>query len=119
MVLIVTGCSSPSLTEGKVVEKVYDDPDDWYQPGYTIDGGESCSGGYGDQPRICSDNADIHIPGQWHHDPEHFNLKLEAQITEDGKTKTVTDTREVPAGFFEDVRVGQWVNVETLEITPR
>lgn len=117
--LLLAACSSgPSLDEGKVIEKSYDDPDDWYQPGYTIDGGQSCSGGYNGQPRICTQNPDINMPGMWHHDPEHFRLKLQAPNPNDS-AKTITDTREVPEAFFNEVRVGQWVNVETLEIIPK
>lgn len=59
---------------GVVVEKLYDDPDSWYTPGYTVSGSESCSGGYNNTPRTCTRSADVHIPGQWHHDSEHFIL---------------------------------------------
>lgn len=111
-------CGGPSLSEGKVIQKVWDDEDTWYQSGYTIDGGQSCSGGYNNQPRICVDLPDTQIPGMWHTDPERFLLKLEAPDPKDGN-KVLHDTRSVPESFWNDVEVGQWVNVKTLEIIPR
>lgn len=107
-----------TLNEGKVIAKDYDDPDDWYVPGYTIHGSESCTGGYNGQPRLCTTSPDIVIPGHWDHDGEHFRLKLEAP-NPDKPEKPLHDTREVSESFFNDVRVGQWVNVKTLEIVER
>lgn len=113
---LITACSTgPSLTQGKVIEKDYDDADSWYQSGYSIDGGQTCTGGYGGQSRVCVDNADTHIPGQWHNEPERFLLKLQAPDPEDD-SKTITDTVSVPENFWDDVRVGQWVDVKAMEI---
>lgn len=117
-VLLVACGFGPTLSEGKVVEKTYDDPDSWYQPGYTIDGGQTCTGGYSGQARTCYDNVDTHIPGQWHYEPEQFLLKLQAQNPDDA-SKTISDTVSVPESFWNDVRVGQWVNVKTMEIVER
>jgi hypothetical protein len=117
--VILTACNTgPSLSQGEVVEKKYDDADDWYQSGYTIEGGQTCTGGYGDQPRMCVDNADTHIPGQWHYEPERFLLKLRAPNPDDD-TKVITDTVSVPEGFWNDVRVGQWVDVKMMEVIER
>lgn len=119
LVLLVAACgSSPTLSEGKIVHKEYDDADEWYQAGYTIDGGSTCTGGYNGQPQTCYDNADIHIPGQWHHEDERYLLELEGPHP-DKEGETITDTREVPEWFFDKVREGQWVDVEALEIIPR
>ena len=117
--IILTACNTgPSLTQGEVVAKEYDDADDWYQSGYTISGGQTCTGGYGDQPRTCYDNADTHIPGQWRHEPERFLLKLRAPNPDDN-TKTITDTVSVPEGFWDRIRVGQWVDVKVMEVIER
>lgn len=117
--LALSACgSSPSLERGKVVAKEYDDADDWYQAGYTIDGGQYCTGGYNGQPKTCHDNPDTNIPGQWHHAPERFLLELRGPNPDDD-TKTISDTIEVPESFFNEVRVGQWIDVDSLEIIPR
>lgn len=108
----------PSLEEGRVVAKEYDDADRWYQPGQTIDGGQTCTGGYNGQTRTCTDNPDTHIPGVWHHDPERFLLKLEGPHPEE-EGKTLKDTISVPESFYDRVRVGQWVDVDSMEIVPR
>lgn len=117
-VLIMVLNPGPSLEEGRVEEKVYDDPDDWYQPGYTIDGGQTCTGGYNGQPRICTQNPDTFVPGMWHHDPEHFVLKLRGPHP-DEPDKTITDEINVPESFWNKVRIGQWIDVDSLEIIPR
>lgn len=108
----------PSLEEGRVVEKVYDDADEWYQPGYTISGSESCSGGFNGQPRICTRSADIHVPGQWHYERERFLLELEGPHP-DKPEETIKDEISVPEDFWHRVREGQWIDVDTLEIIPR
>lgn len=108
----------PSLETGRVEEKIYDDPDDWYQPGHTIDGGRTCTGGYNGQPQTCFENADTHIPGMWHHDPEHFLLKLRGPHPDDSD-KMITDTINVPESFWNRVRIGQWIDVDSLEIIER
>lgn len=117
--LLLSACGSgPSLETGKVIEKKYDDEDQWYQPGHTISGSQTCTGGYNGQPQTCTRSPDIHIPGTWHTDPERFLLKLEGEHPEDS-SKTITDTISVPEEFFNRVRVGQWVDVDSLEIIPR
>lgn len=116
--LILVLNPGPSLETGRVESKVYDDADDWYQPGQTISGSETCSGGFDGQPRVCTRGPDIHIPGQWHHEPERFLLKLRGPHP-DKPDKTITDTISVPESFWNRVRVGQWIDVDTLEIIER
>lgn len=108
----------PSLETGRVVAKTYDDADEWYQPGHTISGSETCSGGYNGQPRTCTRSPDIHIPGQWHYERERFLLELEGPHP-DKPDKTITDTISVPEEFWHRIREGQWIDVDTLEIIER
>lgn len=108
--------TGPHLVQGKVVDKTYDDEDEWYQPGYTIDGGQNCTGTYPNQ--VCTQNADIQVPGVWHTDPERYLLKLQGPDPDDAD-KTIEDTVEVPDWFYEKVKVGQWVDVDSLEVIPR
>lgn len=109
--MLLVACSDPAPKQGEIVEKRYDDPDSWYQPGYTIRGTETCSGGYGDTPRVCTRSADIHIPGQWHHDPAHWRLRL--------KDGDKSGWVEVPESTYNKVSIGQWFDRETGEVIPR
>lgn len=117
--VLLLGCNSgPSLDEGLVIEKVYDDPDQWYQSGQTIDGGRTCTGGYNGSPQTCFDNADTYIPGRWHYEDEEFLLRLEAP-NPDKPSKPYRDTRSVPESFWDEVRVGNWVSIKAMEIIER
>ncbi len=118
VVFAVTAMSGPHLEEGKVIEKSYDDADDWYVSGSTIHGSETCTGGYNGQPRTCTRSADVVIPGHWEHEDERFLLELRGPNPEE-EGKMINDTISVPEDFFNRVRVGQWVNVKSLEIIPR
>jgi hypothetical protein len=118
---LIFGIGTPTRLEvGRVETKTYDDADEWYQPGYTIDGGQTCTGGYGNPPtpQICTDRPDTYIPGVWHTDPERFLLKLRGPHPDD-PDKTITDTISVPESFWNTVGVGQWVDVDSLTIVER
>lgn len=108
--LVACGDSGP--TAGVVIAHEYDDPDDWYQPGHTIGGGQTCTGGYNGQPRICTQNAPIHIPGVWHHDPERFLLVLEDA---EGKRGSVSVGRQT----WDAVKDGQHYDHKTGQVTSR
>lgn len=110
--LFLAACGPGGPTAGVVIEHKYDDPDDWYQPGYTIDGGQTCSGGYSDQPRICVDSPDTHIPGMWHHEPERFLLVLEDTEGERGEVSVGRQT-------WDAVRDGQHYDHKTGQVTSR
>lgn len=105
------GYNGPEI--GTITNKEYDDEDSWYQAGYTIDGGETCTGGYGNppSPRVCTDNPDTHIPGQWHTEPARYLITIE-----DGDKK---GTLNVPPSVFDAVRVGDKFNAKTLERIPQ
>src|SRR5687768_8878323 len=90
ILILVASCGKPGPTEGYVTRHEYDDPDDIWHPGYTIDGGRTCTGGYNNQPQTCHDNPDTHIPGHMEHEPERFilHVRLEERKTDDkGKVK--------------------------------
>ena len=79
----LVGCGSdPWVGEGTVVARSHDDADMVWVPGHTIDGGQTCTGGYGSQPRVCHDNPDTRIPDQWIRDPARWVLTVE-----DGEAK--------------------------------
>lgn len=110
LVFLLTACGEPWEGEGVVIEKQYDDQDTWYQPGYTIDGGQSCNTYNG--VRTCTDNADTHIPGMWHTDPERWLLKVR-----DAEDKT--HTASVHHATWEDCRVTQWFSTRDQECWSR
>lgn len=111
LLLAACGGGYEGPESGKVIEHKYDDPDSWYQPGYTIDGGQNCSGGYNGQPRICTDNPDTHIPGMWHHEPAHWHLRLD-DGTKEGDFEVDEDT-------YDEVRDGQWFDTKTGQVVPK
>lgn len=109
--LALVACGESWQGEGTVVGREYDDADQWFQPPYTIGGGQSCSGGYGNQPRVCTPNPVVHMPGIWHHAPERWLLQV--RDTE-GETHTV----EVPESIYDTCRDGQRLATETMECKP-
>jgi hypothetical protein len=105
-VLALAACGDdPWEGEGVVTEKGYDDPDTWYQPGYTIPG--SCSG----NPPTCT--AGISMPGIWHSDPERFILFV-MPTGEDSNQSVV-----VPQSLWESCEVGQGYSTTTQECKDR
>lgn len=118
LALLFAACSSePVVRQGVITEKHYDDPDDSYTPGYTIDGGQTCTGGYGNppSPRVCTDNPDTNIPGHWDHDPAHWRLRLQADIDGKRRQSWVDVSRET----YDEARVGQAYDADTDQITNR
>lgn len=100
----LVGCGHPNqLHSGKVIEKSYDDPDDWYVPGYYTPGTESCSGGYGNVPRSCYTTPGYYTPGYYEHDGPHWYLRITG-TTKDGKV--VTETHEVDSLTYDRARIG-------------
>lgn len=107
IVVVLAGCGTPNkLTEGKVIGKGYDDPDDWYVSGYTIQGTTTCTGGYNNTPRTCSTSPDIVIPGHWEHDGPHWYLKIQG-IRDDGEEKAPEETHEVTELQFNSCDQGE------------
>lgn len=106
----LVACGEPAPKEGYVRDKEYDDADEWEEwiPGHTIYGSQSCTGGYGNQPRVCTRTPDIHIPGRFQHryDPEHWRLKIESKPNDEGKTKT--GWRNVDETTWHRCQINEW-----------
>lgn len=96
----IVACDEP-VKNGVVVDKIYDDEDSYYIPPIRISGTTTCSGGYNNQPQICTKSADIYIPGYWQTDPERWILKIE---TEDGKTRETT----VSKAMYDQCNIDDW-----------
>lgn len=117
--LFVAACGEEydGPTEGYVVRHEFDDDDSYYQPGHTIDGGETCYGGTDGydgrpyRPEICTDNPDTHVPGYWVDVPERYLLVI-ANGDDEGKF-------QVPREIYNDVKDGQWFNTETGQVELR
>lgn len=86
---------------GRVTDRNYDDPDDWYVPGYTISGSCMAYDKYGGcQYR----SADVYIPGHEEHDGPHWKVKLKV-----GEGETVREGwRHVSEDMYDRCRMGTW-----------
>lgn len=104
-IAVLVGCGYEGPDVGEVVAHSYDDPDDWYTPPVHIPG--SCSGS--GTTRVCT--SGYTIPGQYHHDDEHFFLTLD-----DGERR---GNFEVGRATYESVRDGQWFDTKTGQVVPR
>lgn len=105
----LSSCSdaSPKLDRGIVVEKSYDDPDEWTTPGHWQPGVTICSGGYGSVPRSCSTTPGYYVPPVQHHDGPHWYLTITGRA--DGEW--VTERHEVSEAKHDDTSVGREVDV--------
>ena len=104
-VALSAACSDPAPDAGEIVERIYDDADEWYQPPVHIPG--SCSTTNG----VTTCSPGFHTPGIWHSDPERWLLVLD-----DGEDKGAVS---VPEAVWSEVRVGQWFDTETMTVVPR
>ncbi len=117
-VIILTSCGTQNkLTEGKVIGKGYDDPDEWTTPGYWqagTPGYTTCTGGYGNVPRSCSTTPGTpgyYVPPVDHYDGPHWYLKIEG-IRGDGEKKAPVETHEVPQWQYDQLSQGDhWEKV--------
>lgn len=102
----LTGCGHKNeLHSGTVVSKTYDDPDDWYVPGYYVSGHEDCHmvGVYPHQTESCSYYPGYYVPGYYQHDGPHWYLKITGQ---NKSGKVVTETHEVDQNVYDRARIG-------------
>lgn len=115
-VLLVAACSTePPVRAGVVTGHEYDDPDDYWVPGFTIPGSESCSGT--DTFRNCTRSPDIVIPGHWEHEDARWLLHLRGDPDEKGKVRD--GTVEVDRETYHDVLDGQHYDHATGKATSR
>lgn len=125
--LVACGPSYNGPEIGLITDKPYDDPDRWTTPGYYVPpvstpGYESCSGGYGSQPRTCTRTSGIYRPGYWvapvdHYDGPHYFLTIAETDTPAGKKRKVDDV-EVELHIYDKADVGQCYDTETKRIFP-
>lgn len=126
LLVLAVACGDPPPTEGYVTRHEYDDPDTIYHPGYTIDGGQSCSGGYGNppSPRVCTDNPDIYVPGWTEHQPEQFifHIRKESVTKNDKgevKVKVHSGNCRVDHDTYNEVHDGQYFDCKTGQVIPK
>lgn len=67
---------TPPLRSGVITSKSYDDPDSWYVPPVWVPPTQTCSGGFGSQPRVCTTNPGVFVPGYTAHDGPHWYIKI-------------------------------------------
>ena len=94
------------LTSGVVVQKIYDDPDEWTTPEQIIQNPPMCR--LVGKVQVCTPQPPIIIPAQHHHDDAHWYLRISGKNS-DGEW--VTERHEVPHWKYADTHVGRTVDV--------
>jgi hypothetical protein len=102
LVFALAGCGdSNKLREGEAIRLDYDDPDI-----ITTINCVAYTNGY------CSAWVPISYP-----DPAHWSVTIRAPYGDDDKPRT--EVHRIPESFWNDIQLGDWVNLDAMEVTTR